>query len=99
MSTPLEVGSRHHVETPLAVDSLTERQVQAGLRRLYGAGYIVGVTIDQAAHPIIAASVNPRALQAVGVWPSPSSAWLARSRVTRPRSQQRSREAASCHTG
>jgi hypothetical protein len=50
VSTPLEVGSRHHVETPLAVDSLTERQVQAGLRRLYGAGYIVVVTIDQAAH-------------------------------------------------
>ena len=43
----------------------------AGLRRLYGAGYIDGVPIDQAAHPIILTSVHPRALQAVGAWPSP----------------------------
>ena len=45
----LEVEGRNEVELPLAVGALTEQQVEAALRRLYGAGYIDGVTIDQAA--------------------------------------------------
>jgi hypothetical protein len=67
----LEVAGRHQVELPLEVGALSRQQVEAALRRLYGAGYIDGVTIDQAAHPIIVTSVCHNALQAVGAWPSP----------------------------
>ena len=60
----LEVEGRNQVELPLAVGALTEQQLEAALRRLYGAGYIDGVTIDQAAHPIVVTSVGQKALQA-----------------------------------
>jgi len=75
----MEFEGRREVGLPLAVGALTEQQVEATLRRLYGAGYIDGVTMDQAQHAIIVTSVDPRALQAVGAWPRPSTSSTASS--------------------
>ncbi len=68
----LEVDGAHRVDTPLAVGALSETQVQAALRRLEAAGYIVGVA-TQMPYPAVITGVTERALRAVQAWPSPEA--------------------------
>jgi hypothetical protein len=65
----LEVNGDHRVGTPLAVGDLSERQVEAALRRLEADGYIDGVS-SQLSYPAVITRVTPRALRAVEAWPS-----------------------------
>jgi len=65
----LEGEGAHRVDTPLTVGALSETQVQAALRRLQAAGYIVGVA-SQLPYPIVITGVAERALRAVQAWPS-----------------------------
>jgi len=55
----LEVQASYRVDTPLTVAGLTEAQVQAALRRLDAAGYLVGVKSD-APYPVVVVGVTRR---------------------------------------
>jgi len=68
----LEVDGAHRVDTPLAVGALSETQVQAALRRLEAAGYIVGVA-TQMPYPAVITGVTERALRAVQALALPGS--------------------------
>lgn len=60
------------MNTPLAVDGLSETQVQDALRRLEANGYIVGWDSGTPYPPVIT-GVTERALRAVQAWPSPEA--------------------------
>ena len=92
----LEVQARHRVDTPLPVSGLTESQVQAALRRLDAAGYLVGLNAD-ASYPVVVVGVTEKALRAVGAWPTPEAfvdrllARLSELAEDAPTSEERSR--------
>jgi len=92
----LEVQARQRVDTPLAVAGLKETQVQAALRRLDAAGYLVGVN-SSAPYPVVVVGVTEKALRAVGAWPTPEAfvdrllASLSELAENAPTSEERSR--------